>query len=676
MRPTPPDRLHHGVAWYPELWPAEQIDRDLAAMRRLGLTVVRIAEFAWSTLEPAEGAIDCAFFRHVMDRAQAAGLRVVLCTPTATPPVWLTHGHPERLHVNADGVVMGHGARQHVCYEEETVRRHCFRIVTAMARELGRHPALEAWQIDNEFKCHVAEDYNPATVARWHAWLEARYGSIERLNAAWGTAIWSQHYQRFDQVPAPGRTPFAHNPSLLTAYRLCNRELIAEFMDAQSALIRAHSAAPITHNFNLGFALNFERMSRDLDFVSWDDYPAAADWHRVILHSDLFRAAKPGRPFWLMETSCAHNGWLGEHAVMHPPGFLRAEAVAAYALGAGAFNYWLWRQQRTGCELPHSGLLQSWGTPGVGHAEVAAVEAARRDLEPLFTTSMPAPAEVALTWSDRGRAMLQTEPLRGGRGRALDYTAIITGWHRRLVELGYHRDLRFEGAALDGLKLLVTPAMPAVDADFLARVQPWIEAGGTWIVAPLTGTRTPEHTAPTDAGLGALDALAGVESVFGFPFTDTGILGSAFGLTTALTGWGLALRPAAGTRSLGTIHGGAADGLAFLTERPLGRGHIVLLAVQPEGEAASSLLDRLIRHCADRAGVSPVLAARPGTLVAPRRTREGEPLLVALDFTGRGGGVTLPAGLTDALTAQPLPAGELTLAPYAHRVFRGRAGQS
>ena len=320
------------------------------------------------------------------------------------------------MHVDATGAVMIHGARQHACTEHPDVRRFSYRIVEAMARALGRHPALVAWQIDNEFKCHVAEDFNPATIARWHAWLEKSYGTITRLNAAWGTEIWSQRYQRFDQVPAPLKTPFIHSASLATAYRMFSREMVAEFMDEQCAIIRRHSAAPITHNFNVGFAVNFERMGAGLDFMAWDDYPSAAEWPRIVFQSDLFRAAKPGRPFWVMETSVAHNGWLTFHEPAHPPGFLRAEAVAAYALGGAAFNYWLWRQQRTGCELPHSAVPQSWGTPSLGYQEVVTVEAARRALEPLLTTSVPAPAEIAVTWSDRGSAMLLTEPL-GGRPR-------------------------------------------------------------------------------------------------------------------------------------------------------------------------------------------------------------------------------------------------------------------
>lgn len=474
----PMKKLFHGAAYYPELWPKTDLERDLTEMRRLGINVVRMGEFGWSKMEPDEGRISLDFFRGVMDRLHAADIGVVFCTPTPTPPIWLTHGHPERCFTDAEGNVMSHGARQHASYEHPAVRAACLRIVEACAKPLGDHPALVAWQIDNELKCHVAEDFSAAAVDHWHAWLEKRYGAIDSLNDAWGTEIWSQRYQRFDQVPAPVRTPFLHSASLSTAYRVFSHESIAEFMGAQCAVLRRHSTAPITHNFSLGFHVNFERMCESLDFASFDNYPRAANWAAIVLDNDLFRAAKPGRAHWLMETSVSHNGWLGNHEPAHPPGFLVAEAVSSYALGAEAVCYWLWRQQRSGCELPHSAILSAWFKPTIGYAQVEAVEAARKKLEPLLTTTRPAPAEVAITWSDLGRAMLQTEPLGANKEHRVDFLETISQWHVLLLDLGVHRDVRFEGADLAGLKLLITPIMPAVSGDFLQRVDAFVQAGG------------------------------------------------------------------------------------------------------------------------------------------------------------------------------------------------------
>lgn len=663
-------RLYHGTAYYPELWPEEDITRDIAEMHRLGIGVARIGEFAWSRMEPEEGAIDLGFFRRTMDRLHKAGIRTILCTPTATPPVWLTHGHPERAFVNREGQAMGQGARQHASYDDPVVRAACLRIVEALTRELGRHPGLLAWQIDNELRCHVAEDFNPASIAGWHEWLKNRYGTIQRLNEAWGTEIWSQRYQRFEQVPAPLRTPFLHNASLSSAYLAYSREGINDFVAEQCTAIRRHSTAPITHNTSLGFSIHQEGLHKYLDFASFDAYPQASNWARWVLNCDTFRAAVPGRSFWVMETSPAHNGWLGSnHETTHPKGYLRAEAVVAYSLGAEGFSYWLWRQQRTGCELPHSAILSAWGKPTIGTSEVGEVEKARRALEPILADTNPVVPEVALTWSDAGRAQLQTEALGAGGGHKVDYNTILADWHRILLDGGIPRDVRFEGAALDGIKLLITPAMLPVRRDWLDRIRAWVNEGGVWLCGPLTGARTPEHTVPTDAALGPLEKIGGVETVYAFPVTGTSTQGAAFGIKAVLAGWCHAWRAAAGTTMLGLLEGPLVQDLAWITERRVGKGAILLLGCEPQGERGREILAKLVEKAAVRAGVTARYDATPGTIVCPRARPDGTPVWIVVNFDGAGGEVRLPEPAEDLLGGGVLQRGTLRLARYEWRAL-------
>jgi beta-galactosidase len=667
------DRLYHGVAYYPELWPESDIDRDIAEMKNLGINMARMGEFAWSKMEANEGKIDVSFFRKVMDRLHGAGIRVVMCTPTATPPVWLTHGRPDRCFVDAAGAVMVHGARQHVSYEHPEVRVACMRIVEAMAKDLGDHPALIAWQIDNELKCHVAEDFSDAAVAEWHRWLECLYGTIDRLNEAWGTDIWSQRYQNFGQVPAPEKTPFLHNASLSTAYRTFNRERIAEFADEQAAILRRHSKVPITHNSAVGFSIGHERMFRNLDFASFDDYPGRDDWRRWVLANDLFRSLKPGVPHWMMETSTAHNGWLGNHPEpVHPPGFLTAEAVATYALGGQTVSYWLWRQQRAGAELPHSAVMSAWFKPGLGYNEVMEVEKVRKVLEPILADSKPVPPEVGVTWSDRGRAMLQTEAIGAGRGVATDHNDLVSFWHMLLLDHGYDRGfLMEEHTPPPSLKVLVTPAMPAVDDGFVSRLKPWIEAGGVWICISPTGTRTAEHTVPTHAGLGLVDELAGVETMVGFPAQGTETRGEALGTTAPIAGWCSVFRPhLADTTVLGSLKSPLLGGdRAFITERRFGKGSVVLVGGRPTGDEGWKMMVGLVERCARKT----IIKARPevtrGTLLVPRISSAGEVLWIVVNLDGKGGSVNLPRVAGDGVSVEELPAGPLKIAAYGWRVL-------
>ncbi|WP_323814889.1 beta-galactosidase [Cellvibrio sp. NN19] len=663
-------KLWHGACYYPELWPVEDVERDIAEMKKLGINMVRIGEFTWSTLEPREGKISTQFLRNVMDKLHAADIAVVFCTPTPTPPVWLTYRHSDRLFVNADGERLIHGARQHVSYEHPAVRKACYRIVEAIAKTLGDHPSIIGWQIDNELKCHVAEDFSPAAISNWHQWLKKRYVTIDRLNEEWGTHMWSTHYQTFEQVPAPLKTPFLHNASLSTAYRMFNRESIAEFSDMQCEIIRQYSKAPITHNTNPAFSVNHERLFKNLDFAAYDAYPSKTEWQSLVFRSDMYRAAKPGRPFWLMETSVSHNGWLGNHSPMHPDGFLKAEAVLVYGLGGEGVNYWLWRQQRTGAEISHSAVMSSWFKPTTGYEQVKQVDAARKQLEPLMIASKPLVPEIAVTWSDHARAMIESEPMDKDAGFPETYGGVVQFWHGLLFEQGYHRDVRFEGAALDGLKLLITPAMPYVSEEFLQRAVDFVTAGGIWLVGPGTGTRTREHTVHTDSGLGMLDKVAGVDTQFVFPLTATGITGNVGSQSLDFTGWCAAVTATdANTKVLGILNSPLVPDTAFLTERRLGKGKVVLLSAHPTGDKGKQFIQQLIQNYAQELFVAAPFAVTKGTVVCPRIDQSGKTLWVVINMDGAGGNLKLPANTRDLLTGEKIAGTELKLASYEWRVL-------
>jgi len=297
------------------------------------------------------------------------------------------------------------------------------------------------------------------------------------------------------------------------------------------------------------------------------------------------------------------------------------------------------------------------------------VEKARRALLPLLEATRPAPAEAALTWSDRGRTFLITEPLGENSSYKLDFRTHMSGWHERLIDAGLPRDLRFENASLDGLKLLVTPLMPYVSDAFRERVKAFVENGGIWICGPLTGTRTLEHTVPVDAGLGAIDVLAGVETVFSFPVTGTGAQGNFQGTSAPLSGWCHAFRHNhLDTKMVGALICEQAPGLAFITERKLGRGAVVMLGAQPQGDAGEVLLTKLLAHYAVQAGASRIAASK-GTLVCPRVASDGRLLWLAVNLDGHGGQVELPHSAKDALSGAVLATGTLKLARYEHRAI-------
>jgi len=666
MQPLPKmqKKLYYGSAYYPELWPETDVAADLAHFKATGIDVVRMGEFAWSTMEPDEGCISLAFFRRVIDRLHANGIDTIFCTPTPTPPIWLTDGHPERLFQDEQGRLMHHGARQHVCTNNPAFRERSRIIVEAQARALGRHPGVIAWQTDNEFACHVGACCCSVCASLWHVWLEQRYGTVDALNTAWGTEIWSERYQRFDQVPQPLTTPFLHHASLQTAYRFFSRAMLAEFQREQVDIIRRHSDAPVTHNSNVGFRLDNEQIFKPLDFASFDDYPDCDNWRHMLDNYGIWRTVKPGRPFWVMETSTSHNGYLAAYSKPHRTGYLTVEALAAYASGAQGFSHWLWRQQRSGCEQTHGAILSAWGKPTIGYEPVLAVNRMRREVEGLLVDSEFRPPEIAITYSDAARAFMFTEPHQN-----LDYLQLMRRWYATLFDAGLPCELAFAFTDFSGYKVLCTPYMYHVPAEFMARMMAFVKAGGTWIVGPLTGLRTAEHTVPTDCGLGEIEVLAGVETVFSFPITNTGATGEALGCTAPLEYWASLFACRGSSRVVGTVKGGVAPGLAFITEQDVGRGRIVMLGAQPAGEEGKAMIRTLVSHYAKRTGVRLPLKTTVGTVVIPRTDAKGE-FWVVINMDGAGGSVDLPAPAIDLLSGETIPAGSLSMPPYAYRLIR------
>ncbi|WP_341282009.1 beta-galactosidase [Paenibacillus sp. FSL H8-0537] len=671
-------KLYHGAALYPELWDADVLAEDIALMKQAGINVVRMGEFIWSRLEPEENRIDIRFLAEIIQTLHENEIETILCTPTATPPIWLSHGHPERLFVNEKGETLGHGSRQHACTNNPYYRGRSAIIIERLAQELGGLPGLIGWQLDNEFKAHVAECMCAACLEQWHNWLEQRYETIEQLNEAWGTHIWSEYYNRFDQIPQPGATPFLHHASLQTMYRLFSMEKLAEFAEEQIAVIRRYSALPITHNSSIAFHVDIERLFQQLDFGSYDTYASSINWPAYLINCDLWRNVKRGKPFWVMETSASYSGSLESYATPHPAGYVKVEAVAAYALGAGGFCYWPWRQQRAGSEQPHGSVVSAWGKKTIGYAHVMQVEQARRELEEILLTTSPMQAELAMTYSDRAKAYLRTEPLR-----KLNYRGLVTDFYARLVALGIHRDLITEGSGLGGYKLLLTPFVPYLSPDYLDRALAFVRDGGIWIVGPLTGGRTEHHTWHTDAALGKLEERAGVETTFVYPMDGTDAYGQAFGLQAPLGMWSSVFEPLDGNglagasaadsdhqaTAIGCVHSGLTPGAAFITERRISQGKLVMLGSMPQGDDGDALLRRMLLHYADEAGVTLRFEATEGTIVAPRQG-DGYVIWVIINMDGAGGHVTLPQDGVDALSGAAVPAGSLPVGQYEYRVVR------
>src|SRR4051794_24853123 len=250
-----------GVYYYPEAWPESQWSRDMANIRKLGMEFVHMGEFAWYFMEPEEGKFNFGWLEKNVDLAAKNGMKVVLCTPSATPPIWLERKHPEILMVDAQGRTMDHGSREQADWSSPVYREYVTKIDTELAKRFGNDSRVWGWQIDNELSHYGKHfSYSPAATAKFRDWLREKYGTVDKLNTAWGGAFWSMMYQSFDQINIPNTEALVADPSphAVLDFRRWFAHEAADYLNMQASVLRRYSK-------NQWITTNFMAMHEDVD---------------------------------------------------------------------------------------------------------------------------------------------------------------------------------------------------------------------------------------------------------------------------------------------------------------------------------------------------------------------------------------------------------------------------
>ncbi len=495
-----------GVCYYPEHWPETQWAEDAARMAETGLSWVRIGEFAWSRLEPAPGDLRLDWLDRAIETLGAAGLRVVLGTPTATPPRWMLDRHPDMLAVDRDGRPRAFGSRRHYDFSHAGYREDCARITRILAERYGRNPHVAAWQTDNEYGCHdTVQSYAPVAAAAFRAWLAARHGDIAALNHAWGNVFWSMEYDSFDQIDPPNLTVTEANPAHWLDYRRFASDQVVAFNRIQTEILRAHSDAPILHNY-MGRITEFDHFAigADLDAASWDSYPLGfledrsdegEAWKHAFqrqgdpdfqaFHHDLYRAVGRGR-WWVMEQQPGPVNW----APYNPaplPGMVRLWTWEAFAHGAEAVCYFRWRQAPFAQEQMHAGLLTPDSREAPGLAEAAQVA---RELGNRPQVGAHPPARVGLVFDYASAWAWTTQP----QSRDFDYFRLVFEAYRGLRLNGLTIDiLPPDTTDLSPYALVVIPGLAAWTDDLRTALGQY---KGRAVIGPRTGHKTPGLSIP------------------------------------------------------------------------------------------------------------------------------------------------------------------------------------
>jgi beta-galactosidase len=511
LRRTGTPRLEFGADYNPEQWPRPVWDEDMKAMKAAGVTIVSLGIFSWARLEPFDGGFDFGWLDDAMDLLHANGILVDLATATASPPPWLTTAYPSILPVSSDGRVISPGGRQHWRPTSPIFRSHALRLVREMASRYGPHPALAAWHVSNELGCHNVYDYSPDAAAAFRVWLRVRYASLDALNAAWGTAFWSQHYGSWEEILPPRLAATHPNPTQQLDFKRFSSDALLDYLRAERSVLRELTPSlPVTTNFMVmgeTKGMDYASWAADVDFVSNDHYvipgPQARD--ELSFSANLTGNIAGGRPWFLMEHSTSAVNWQPIN-VAKKPGELARDSLTHVAHGADAVCFFQWRQSAAGAEKYHSAMVPHAGTDSAVFRDVASLGDRLRSLPSVAGLSRtPAPVAILFDWDSWWAAELDSHP-----SSRLRYRQEALDWYSTFLDLGVRADVVPSSADLSGYSVVVAPMLYVVPSQVASRLSSYVADGGHLITTYFSGIVDENDHVWLGGYPGALRSLLGI----------------------------------------------------------------------------------------------------------------------------------------------------------------------
>lgn len=668
------EQIAYGGDYNPEQWPEEVWGEDVRLMQEADVNLVSLGIFSWALLEPHEGEFDFGWLDRVIELLHDGGVQVLLATPTAAPPAWLYAAHPDARVVDRTGTPMGPGGRGLMAPTAPAYREAALRITTELAQRYGKHPAVVGWHVHNEYGAPVALDYSVHAQRAFRVWLRERYESLDRLNAAWGTAFWGQHYEVWEHVQVPAATTTPANPAQqLDFARFSDAALRACFVAERDA-VREHSSAPVTTNFMAASCPDTDLFAwgREVDIVSNDHYLQAADPRGHVglaLAADLTRSVAGGKPWLLLEHSTSAVNWQPRN-VAKRPGELARNSFAHLGRGADAIMFFQWRASRSGAEKFHSAMLPHAGTDSRIWREVSELGAHLGQLTEVRGSRVQ--ADVALLWDYESfwAQDLEFRPSQDARHRER-----VDTYYDRLWRDGRTVDIVRPSQDLSGYKLVVAPASYLLTVADAANLTAYVEAGGTLLVSYFSGI-VDEHDAVHPGGLMApLRAALGVRVEEFLPLREGGSLtvtyrpgaagaGAASTVATELTGtvWAddLVLD---GAEPVGTYADSPTPGGPAITRHRHGAGTGWYVSTALDVDALATVMADVYAG----AGLAPSGTVEGLEIV--RRTGADATYTVAINHTDHDAKLPLDEPATDLLTGDPV-VGDTGVPAGAVRVLR------
>lgn len=638
--------IAYGGDYNPEQWPESVWAEDMRLMRAAGVTMVTVAVFAWSRLQPTAETWDFGWLDRCLDRLHEHGIAVDLATATASPPPWFSLRHPESLPVRADGTRLGIGSRQHICPSSEAFAEAAAKLVTRMAERYGEHPALSLWHVGNEYGDHIEQCYCDASAAHFRRWLRDRYRSLEALNEAWNTDVWSGRFSGWDEVMPPRAAPAPLRPSLMLDYRRFSSDALLDCFERERRILRAATPdVPITTNFmRPTSAIDQWAFAAREDVVSCDIYPdpldPQADVDAGFTH-DLMRSLGRGRPWLVLEQAPGAVDW----RAVNPPtdaAVIRRRSLEAVGAGADGIMFFQWRGSRSGPEMLHSAMLPAGGEIDPGWAATMNLG---RDLgllaEVAGTTCPPTRAAMLLDWHSWWALELEGHP-----SDALRLRELLLAAYGQLRAAGLSVDMRHPDDDLDGYGLVVVPNLVLLSRAASERLTDFVADGGLAIVGPFSGIVLPNYELAGGAHPAMLRDLLGIAVQEWWPIVE-GSAGISFdgGPACRASIWRerIALTTA---EEVARFDDAPLAGSPAITRNAVGRGQAWYLGTVPDDDAMSRTFEMALAE----ASIERIVGL-PAGVDARRRSGRGVDYLFLANRNAEA--VTIDLGLSgvDLLTA-------------------------
>ncbi|GAA2971458.1 beta-galactosidase [Streptomyces drozdowiczii] len=654
LRDAARGRILFGGDYNPEQWPEEVWEDDVRLMKEAGVNSVTLGVFSWARIEPRPGAREFGWLDRLMGLMHAHGIGVVLATPTASPPPWMGARHPETLPRAEDGSIVWYGSRQQFCASSPVYRRYAAALTDDLAARYAQHPALTVWHINNEYCTHCWCD---ETAGHFRRWLQSRYGTLDALNEAWGTAFWSQRYDAWTEILPPRKAPYMRNPAQVLDFKRFTSDALLECFTAERDIVARHTPRiPVTTNFMpLWSGQDAWAWSAEEDVVSVDVYPDPRDpqggQYNAML-ADMTRS-QAGGPWMLMEQAAGAVNWRPVNQPK-PEGLNRLWSLQSVARGADAVCYFQWRQSRQGAEKFHSAMLGHAGEHGRAFRETRQLGTELATIGPAVSgTGVTAEVAVLHDWDAWWAGAQEGRP-----SSLLDYTEVVRRWHRALWENGTPTDFARPDADLGRFKAVVVPHLYLLDDAAVDNLVAYVRGGGRLVCGFFSGIADADDRVRPGGMDARLRELFGIATLHEWWPLDADATVECDGFRGTL--WSEELEAAEDTEVLATYREGELAGLPAV----LRRGRAVYVSTLPEPPALRALLADVVRE----AGVEPVLAGLPEGVEAVRR---GE-LLFLLHHRREMVTVAVPGTHEDLLTGRTVT-DRIALGRYGVAVLRRAA---